>query len=125
MQAAPQHPLLLALLADLSGSFLGALLLSLAGFGNSETLGSIVGETFAISIYGFFIALPFVYLYGMPIYALLRGAKAANIYTAVVVGALPGVLNVMTTHGGWRDPILWNGTLIAVIYFVLRRRREA
>lgn len=120
------HSLLAGLGATVAGSFLGALLLALAGIsGESPTLGQVVGTTAAVGIYGALIALSVVAVYGMPLFAFLRRAGLANPVTAVLFGALPGIAWVLWTHGSWLDPILWNGTLIALFYFLFRRERAA
>ncbi len=70
-------------------------------------------------------AVPFVFLYGMPIHALLKRFGAAHWATAAVVGALPGAAWVLWTRGSWIDPALWNGTLIGIIYYRSRAHAEA
>lgn len=119
------HPVLAGLGANLLGSVTGAFLLVLSGFtGSIETVGNIVGGIAAVAIYGFIIALPFVFGYGIPIYSLLKHFGIANIGTALVFGALPGVVWVLWTHSSWIDPVLWNGTLIAIFYCMVRQRRS-
>ncbi len=117
------HPILLGIAAAFLGSLLSAVLLTLCGFtGEIETLGQVVGGTLAVGGYGFVLALPVVLIYGMPLYALLRKINCANPITALVVGALPGVAEILWTHGSWLDAILWHGVLIAFFYLALRRR---
>jgi hypothetical protein len=116
------HPVLSGLAANVLGSTVGAFFLAIAAFsGSVESVGQVLGGTAAVAFYGFVIALPFVYLYGMPIYAALKTFGAANIGTGILVGALPGIAWVLWTHGSWIDPVLWNGTLIAAFYVCLRR----
>lgn len=122
MERAPINPILAGLGANLLGSVTGAVLLAISGFtGPIESVGHIVGGTAAVAIYGFIIALPFVFAYGMPTYALLNRYGVANLGTALLFGLMPGVGWVLWTHGSWIDPVLWNGTLIAIFYFVLRQ----
>ncbi|WP_143707489.1 hypothetical protein [Uliginosibacterium sp. TH139] len=117
------HPVLLGIAAALVGSLLSAFLLTLFGFtGELKTVGQVVGGTLAVGGYGFILAIPVVLLYGMPLYALLRKINFANPVTALLVGAAPGVAEVLWTHGSWLDAILWHGVLIALFYLALRRR---
>ena len=125
MERTSIHPVLAGLGANLLGSVTGAFLLAISGFtGPIETVGHIVGGTAAVAIYGFIIALPFVFGYGIPIYALLKRFGLANFGTALIFGSLPGVAWVLWAHSSWIDPVLWNGTLIAIFYFVLRQWRS-
>ncbi len=120
------HPLLAAILATLAGSFLGALLLALAGVAGAPTsIGQVLGTVAAIGIYGVLIGFPVVLLYGAPVFALMRRLGFANNATAVVFGSIPGLIWVAWTHSGWLNPILWNGVLIALFYVSLRRTHVA
>lgn len=122
MAHAAVHPILAGLGATVIGSLIGAVLLTIAGFGGSvESGGHFIGSVAAIAFYGFIVALPFVYLYGMPLYAVLRKFDAANLGTGIVVGILPGLMWILWTHGNWIDAVLWIGTLIAIAYVYLRR----
>jgi putative exporter of polyketide antibiotics len=122
MERPPIHPVLAGLGANLLGSVTGAVLLTISGFtGLIDSLGQIVGGTVAVAIYGFIIALPFVFAYGIPTYALLNRYGLANLGTSLLFGLMPGVAWVLWTHSSWIDPVLWNGTLIAIFYFVLRQ----
>ncbi|MBM5573686.1 hypothetical protein [Deefgea sp. CFH1-16] len=71
----------------------------------------------AIALYGYILALPFIFLYGMPIYAGLKHFGCANYYSAIIFGATPGIAWISWTHGSWLDPILWNGILIAFFLY--------
>lgn len=125
MERTSIHPVLVGLGANLLGSVTGAFLLVLSGFtGSIGTVGNIVGGTATVAIYGFILALPFIFGYGMPIYYLLKHFDIANISTALVFGALPGVAWVLWTHSSWIDPVLWNGTLIAIFYCMLVQWRS-
>ena len=120
------HPLLAAIFATLAGSFLGASLLALAGVAGTPTsIGQVLGTVAAIGIYGVLIGFPVVLLYGAPAFALMRRLGFANNATAVVFGALPGLIWVAWTHSGWLNPFLWNGVLIALFYVSLRRKHVA
>ena len=120
------HPLLAGVCAAFAGSFLGGLFLTLAGFsGKPSSIGEILLGTIFVGGYGALIALPVVIVYGMPLFAGLSRLHFANFATAAFFGALPGVLWILWTHESWVDPILWNGTLIALIYVYLRRLRAA
>lgn len=123
----PPHSLVVSgTAASILGTVCGTLLLALAGFsGDVRTVTTVLGATAAISLYGVVVAMPFVFLYGAPIYALLKRFGAANFVTAAVVGALPGAAWVLWTRGSWVDPALWNGTLIGIIFCRLRARAEA
>ena len=117
------HPILLAILATFLGSFLSAFLLTLFGFtGEIEAIGQLFGGTIAVGGYGFLFAIPVVFLYGMPLYAILRKVKSANPVSAAFFGAAPGIADVLWTHDTWLNAILWHGTLISVIYWALRQR---
>ena len=120
------RPLISGLIATLLGSLVGAFLLTLFGFtGPIEAASQLIGGTAAVGLYGSIIAVPFVFLYGMPLYALLRRHNAANYLSAVMVGALPGVAWVSWTRSSVVDPVLWNGVLIAFFYVTLRRRHAS
>jgi hypothetical protein len=120
------HPLLAAFFATVAGSFLGAFMLAAAGItGKSAGWAQVSGATVAIGIYSVLVGFPSVLAYGMPVFALLRRLGFANTTTAIVFGALPGLIWVLWTRGSWLDPILWNGTLIAFFYVLLRRVQVA
>ncbi len=121
--AKPQpHPVLLLIVAALVGSFVSAFLLTLCGFsGEIDAISQVIGGTFAVGVSGFVLALPVVFIYGMPLYAFLRKMNCATPVTAVLVGAAPGITDVLWTHSSWLNPILWHGTLIALLYLALRR----
>lgn len=116
------HPILTGVGACLIGSLVSAFLLTLSGFaGTVESASEVAGGTLAVGLYGFVLALPVVFLYGMPIYAILSRFSAVNLATVVFFGALPGTVWVTWSHSSWLDPILWHGTLIAVFYFLMRQ----
>ncbi len=116
------HPILAGLGACLIGSLVSAFLLTLSGFtGTVESASDIAGGTLAVGLYGFVIALPIVFLYGMPIYAILSRFSAVNVPTVLLFGALPGIAWVIWSQSSWLDPILWHGTLIAVFYYLMRQ----
>ena len=122
MERTPIHPFLAGLGANLLGSVTGAFFLTISGFtGQIEGIGDIVGGTVGVAFYGFIIALPFILAYGMPTYALLNRYGVANLGMAILFGSMPGLAWVLCTHSSWIDPVLWNGTLIAIFYFILRR----
>jgi hypothetical protein len=116
------HPILAGLGACLIGSLGGALLLTLSGFTSTvESASDVAGGTLAVGLYGFVLALPVVFLYGMPTYAILSRFSAVNLATVVLFGALPGIAWVTWSRSSWLDPILWHGTLIAVFYYLMRQ----
>lgn len=123
MAQARNSPLLLAaLIATLAGSFLGALMLALAGIAGASTgFDQFLGTVAAVGIFGSLIGFPVVLVYGMPIFSLMSRLGYANRATAIVFGALPGLLWVIWTRSGWLNPALWNGVLIALFYLSLRR----
>jgi len=103
---------------------MGAFFLALAGItGASAGLEQILGTVAAVGIFGVLIGLPVVLLYGMPVFSLMRRLGYANRATAIVFGALPGLLWVVWTRSGWLHPALWNGVLIALFYLSLRRKQ--
>jgi membrane protein YdbS with pleckstrin-like domain len=112
-----------ALIAAPAGAVLGAIVLTIWGFGGRDlTAAQAAGAVAALGIYGTLLALPAVFLYGVPLYAVLDRLGVANGITALACGALPGVAWVTWTHSPWVDPVLIDGVLIAVVYVLLRRR---
>ena len=92
-------------------------------FGGSDlTAGKALGGFLALSIYGTLLAIPVVFLYGVPMYALLKRFGIANAVTALLCGALPGAGWVVWTHSTWVDPMLIDGILIAGVYLTIMRR---
>ena len=121
-QAQDAPPLLDAGLATLAGSFLGALMLALVRIVGASTGFHEVLMVVAVSgIWGVLVGFPVVLVYGMPVFALMRRLGCANKATAIVFGALPGLILVIWGQGGWLNPILWNGVLIALFYVSLGR----
>lgn len=109
-----------------SGSLCGAFLLTLSGFsGDDLSVGHVLGAAAAVALYSIIFAAPVVFLYGMPVYALLNRIYAANYLTAALIGALPGTAWVLWTHGSWIDPVLWDGILIAIIFCRLQTTGRA
>lgn len=118
------HPILAGLVATIFGSLAGGLVLNTIWLSGEEiTAAKIIGGTLAVTIYGSLLAIPFTFLFGMPIYALLKRLGYANLFTAALFGAVPGVAWVNFTHSSWLDPALFNGISIALTYHVLRQRR--
>lgn len=118
------RPLTHALVATPTGAVLCAVVLTICGFGGHDlTAAQAIGSIAALSIYGTLLAIPLVFLYGVPAYAVLNRFGSANAATALICGALPGIGWVMWTHSTWVDPMLIDGVLIACVYLIFKRRR--
>jgi hypothetical protein len=112
-----------ALVAAPIGAVLGAIALTVFGLGGHDlTAAQAIGTVAALSVYGTLVAIPIVIVYGVPLYAALNRFGLANMFAALIFGAAPGVAWVIWTRGSWLDPILIDGTLIAVAYLLFRRR---
>jgi hypothetical protein len=101
-------------------------MLALVGIAGASTgFDQVLGTVAAVGIFGVLIGFPVVLVYGIPIFSLMSRLGYANRATAIVFGALPGLLWVIWTHSGWLNPALWNGVLIALFYLSLRRKQIA
>lgn len=115
------HPILVGLIATIFGSLAGGLVLNIIWlWGELITVAKIIGGTLAVTIYGALLALLFVFVFGMPFYALLK--RLGWLINISILGAMPGVAWVSFTHSSYRDPALFNGISIALTYHVLRQR---
>lgn len=112
--------------ATLGGTLVGSSLLSLTWLlqENQLSVAQWVGEAAAISLYGFLVAIPVVIIYGMPLYSFAARLGWATWWAALFFGALPGLLWIYWTHGPFADPILYNGTSIAVLFHLLMARNS-
>jgi len=73
---------------------------------------------------GFLLGVPVVLAYGLPLYLLLRRLKAANLATALLVGALPGLIAFLFDPDGFPVMIFCSGVAVAAIFWSLTLKAE-
>ena len=106
------------LLALVIGTILGSVSAAILGMIQDGSVWLAVTNAMFLGVGGLFIAIPFVFLYGVPLYALLLRFRLANVISAVVFGAAPGLV------AWWQDDLIWqvvlmHGVAIAIVFHFL------
>ncbi|MBL8224636.1 MAG: hypothetical protein JNM50_04835 [Chromatiales bacterium] len=79
-------------LAVLAGTLLGSTISTLVVAAlDPGTRGTLIANVIWLASFGPLIAMPVAFIYGLPVYALLKRRGIASIYTATFAGALPGL----------------------------------
>jgi hypothetical protein len=122
----PGTVVLRTLVATLGGLLLGACLSQVAAVfsGEGVHLQYLLPDTLWLIGLGFLVALPLVLAYGIPVYLLLRRLSGANLVTASLVGAAPGLVAMAFVRDRFTLMLFSSGIAIAVIFQCLMAKAE-
>ena len=122
----PGSWLLRTLVATLGGVAVGAVCSQLAVklSGEPLQLRYLLPNTLWLLSMGFVLGVPVVLAYALPLHLLLRRLNAVNLATALLVGALPGLIAFLYSPDRFAVMVFCSGLAVAAIFQFLTHRSE-
>jgi len=116
------NTLIAVIIGTMVGSVISALtvLVSL----NSKAFYYLATDSIWLFSFGCFAAGFTMLIYGIPVYLILYRLNATNWFTAILVGAVPGMLSLILGDNRLSIPILISGISIAMVFYWLMSRNK-
>ena len=114
------------LIAVVIGTMVGSVISTLTVFVslNSKAFYYLATDTIWLFSIGCFAAGFTMLIYGIPVYLILYRLNKTNWFTAILVGAVPGMLSLILGDNRLSIPILISGVSIAIVFYWLMSRNK-